>query len=103
MLRTVFAICGTFRITLEQANSVYVTVFPPGPQSLQREVGGLTSLLAVEVAQPGRQGASLFLVSERVLEETQLCAALPHGCADALKQVEAPHCFRILFSHYWCD
>lgn len=102
MLRTVFAICGTFHITLEQANSVNVTVFPPGPQSLQREKGDLT-LLAVEVAQPGRQGASLFLVSERVLEETERCTALPHGCAGALKQVEPPHCFRILFSHYWCD
>lgn len=34
-------------------------------QSLKRKEGGLTCLFTVEVPQPGRQGASLLLVSER--------------------------------------
>lgn len=92
-----------FHITLEQANSVKVTIFPPGPQSLQREERGLASLLTVEVAQPGRQGASLLLVWEGVLKEAQHCASLPYCCVDARKQEEPPHCFRMLFSHSYCD
>lgn len=53
---TAFGICGVFHITLGLANSVKVTIFPPGPRSLQGEEGGLASLLVWKWhSQAGRQ------------------------------------------------
>lgn len=77
-----------FHSPLEQAKSKSWS-FHQVPE-LQRKEGGLTQLPTVEVAQPGRQGASLLLVWEReVPKESRHTASLHHCYVAALTQNQA--------------